>query len=807
MGAVVADEKIRKTSAPIIPRVESQKILTSDEYGSKIENMMVTEEGTLRSVVGPVPYVPNYGSGYPLYSTAHGIFHCLLQDSERDVLLLHTGNQLWVHQGWNVDYSNPSSSWEVLLGPSSSNPYRNVSLPDPSTSGFPTQFESTPTGVVIAPQGARAYFYDGREILPLGYSQAPATPTGHGPASSFGMDMFATLGISGSEDDTEGYYSAVHSLFPGSMSSSGQIWNDWRANVGGYAHDGAPNWTGYFGTQTPPTGMHPDFGFGAIGTLDVHTGVHSATPTATLLSGRWQAKTQWIDLWGNVSPLSASSNDVMFQQERGDIRDVYGVNKATDQNVWNNFHGGFKADRLLKQILWTSVTPGPEGTIGRIVSRTRDLINSGSLDYYEMTSDQSGSYSAFATLPDNSSTVFPDNNPDSKLNTQPVDPIAVPQFKLCRQAFGRLWIANTDDNPGVLLPSMPGRWGTFEKGMEIKPDASGSEITGLWRGYGVLLVFTASSVFEVKPSDTVAKGTRPGFSVNTLSGVVGCVAPSSLGTMSDGSVVWLGYDQFYRLTKTKKEGFQIQPISADIERTLRNLNKSRIASANAIVDPKTGEYRCWVSDQATKLNGLCLIYDGSGWRRRTDVESRASCVTKDHRQYNLIAGTAYGVTAGERRTDSLTNRNGVWLLDHSVQSFTPDERTSAIETTWLTGLKSLKRKTGFTVYIWLREMRNTNLNVEVYRDWRMDKVHTETVNLHSTEDPPPFWGTSVLGTKENSGDGDSYKLRRPFWVKADLFLPACESFKLRFESTEDYEFVAIAISEGGVEDGGMRIPK
>ena len=170
---VVADEYPRKKKGPFI--------LTSEEMGSKIQNMMVTEEGTLRSIPGPAPYVPNYGAGYPSYGTAHGIYHSIMVKSGRDLLLLHTDDQIWVHQGWNIDLTNANATWEVILGPSSSNPLRIDSIPNPATTDFPTQFESTPGGVVIVPQGGRAFFYDGLAVLPLGYDHSPSAPTGHGP--------------------------------------------------------------------------------------------------------------------------------------------------------------------------------------------------------------------------------------------------------------------------------------------------------------------------------------------------------------------------------------------------------------------------------------------------------------------------------------------------------------------------------------------------------------------------------------------------------------------------------------------------
>ena len=801
----MADQYNKNKKGPFIPRTESQKILTSEEMGSKIQNMVVTEEGTLRGVCGPAPYVPDYGAGYPSYGTTHGIHHAVIADSGRDLLLLHPDRQLWVHQGWNIDTSDADATWQVLLGPSSTTPLRSDPMPNPKGAVFPTQFESTPAGIVIVPQGGRSYFYDGVTILPLGFDHAPNAPTGNGPNSDFGVALQARVKKGGDTD----------LLADTTYGDAG--WIDFSANSQGYSHDGSTTW---LAGSIDRKGMHPDFGFCKIGTLQVSPGVHASSSTATLLPGVWQCKAQWVDKWGNLSPLSTVSDPVGVEQERGDYNEPWGIDPHNSNVVQQTYYSGFRSGRLLKQFLWQSVEPGPEGTIARVLVRTKDQINSGDLNYYEIPSDRGGSLSGIGTISDNVSTVFPDNVGDASLGALAVDARPVPLFKICRVAFGRLWIANLEGRPGLVVPSLPGRWGTFEKDVEYEPDPTGAEITALWRGFGGLFVFTSNSTFLITPSATVGSNQTQGFKVETINAQVGCVGPSAIQTMQDGSMVWMSYDGFYRAAMgPKNTGLQIVKISDEIERTVRNLNRTRFRGVTSVLDKKSGEFRCWVPDQNRTINNLCLVYDGSGWRRRTDTQARAACSTTDHRGYSLVAGSALsadvsiptgGFTnpysditipaiAGTGSGRTLTN--GVWVLDHQVPSFTNSSRDYIIETSWLAGLRSMDRKTAFTVYIWLREMSNTTLNVEVYRDWRMKVVHTETVNVYSTEDTPPFWNTAELSSS------NSWQLRRPYWVKADLFLPACESFRLKLTSQNPFEFVGISIAEGKPDGSGMRIPK
>src|SRR5882672_8331477 len=144
----MADPRARSRSGLLILRGESGKILAPSTVAEKIENMVPTEEGTLRSVVGPAPYEVTRAAGgsspYTYPGDMHGVFHALIRDNERDILLVHSADQILAHQGW-------TQSWSVLLGPASSSPYREAEIEDDQRPRFPTQFEATPNGVVIVP--------------------------------------------------------------------------------------------------------------------------------------------------------------------------------------------------------------------------------------------------------------------------------------------------------------------------------------------------------------------------------------------------------------------------------------------------------------------------------------------------------------------------------------------------------------------------------------------------------------------------------------------------------------------------------
>ena len=724
-------------SGPNYLRVESGALIAAANVAGRIQNFKKTSEGTLISTNGVTPYVPDYGDQghpYPSYGTMRGIFHARVSGGERDLLLVHTGEELWSFDGW-------SRTFEKLVA--SSGAQIIDELYNSSQPQFPTQFVSTPNGIIVVSQGGspKAYFYDGEVIGTLGYSTLPGPPQGNGPTTE-----------AGSEDNTdtnEKGYSVVRVSMGVATDMAGGI----------------------------PV-SHFQFGSGRIGTVDssssfsVYNGATMVDASAgNLHSGRWAAATQWVDRWGNLSPLSSPSDTVKTDPRRG------GFNASPTSAKPLN--------AIQHQFLWTGINEGPVNTIGRVLLRTKDQVNSGSVDLFEVPGNASGALSGlFATIPDNSSDAFPDNVPDGWLIKPATRPIPVPDFRVCTAAMGRLWIANTTADPGVVIPSMPGRWGTFLQDGEIRPDPTGSQITGLASVPGGLLAFTENSTFMIVPSTDGRY-----FQVATLHSTIGCVAPSSIQTLPGGVTVWLGHGGFYAYA-----GDSVQKISEPIQYYTDKINAPRAMQAVSAIDHDTGEYICWVPFGNSKVNNHAFVFDGTGWRERTDEKVAAVCVTSDHRRYMLAAG---------KSTDNLgAELSGIWLLEHQSHGYTPAAKNFVIETAWLSS-EQMQRVSAYKIRLWLRETSATGTaTIDVFTNWRTGATpdHSVTVELDAPDDTPPTWDATLLGS------GAEWIRRRPFWEVKDIAVTSAEVFKIRITSTIPIEFGGLAVHEN-FRPGSLRTPR
>lgn len=714
----MADTRFRQRSDVLPIRVESGNLILPGDVGSKISNMFLTEEGTLRSAWGPAPYVPSYGSGFPTYGSMKGVFHARLgPNGERDILLIQDGNTIKVFEGWEAGVGAVNDIWDILIGPVAPADLL-ADIGSDEKPRFPCQFESTPNGIVIIPSGesSRAFFYDGRTVLPLGYSSSPATPQGMGPDS---------------------------------------------AGTTFYDHDGTslPDWAGN----------------GRVGSLALDS--ITSTQISRTSEAAYQCAAQWLDLWGNLSPLSGRSSAVLIPGSAG----------------------GAAADTKLKLLFWAGIDRGPDGTIGRILSRTRDVLSAGTLRLFEMRNYYAGGFLSNSTIPDNVGTGFPDNIPDSHLLSEPHDVVPTTPFKLYTLAFGHGWAANFEDEPGKLHPSMPGRWGTFLKNKEIYPDPRGAEITGMCQIQDGLLVFTDNTTFLI-----VVSFAGEGFQTKTLHPTIGCVAPSSVKTLPSGEAVWLGREGFYSCTGAG-DGLTIQLVSGAISAEMRKLNRARAIQSTAAVDVRERKYRCWVPTEGSLLNNTCWEYDGEGWTRRSDVLAADVCVTQDHRAYMLAAGKA--TVSGGAAAD------GLWLLDHQVQSWLPTPRAAMVQTCWLRAAFIGKRASPLTVYLWFREMSSGTVMIEAQRDWKSKIIETETAPLYPTDDIPPFWGAASYSGTDADGEEIVWEKRRPYWTRVDISLPSCEVFRLKITlkaagtNPGSWDFIGMSFDEAPHPDTFRGFPK
>lgn len=696
----------REQTGPLILRVESGAILTPETVAGRVENFVSTEEGTLRSIAGPCPYLPSISgqsppSGHKIFTTLdrmHGVF-CADLPNGRELLLVHSGDTIYEFEG-------STRSFRPLIGPAGELVV-DASILDDEAPRHPTQFELTPGGVVIIPQGTRAYIYDGVVCIPLGYDRAPGPPQGSGPQTD--SNASAASEVSYNVDGTTLPYAFLN---------------------------------------------------GRIGTLRAE--VASTTAQAIVEEGSYRAAVQWIDYFGNLSPQSGRSAPVRIPLERAQ-------NGGTE-----------KGSEYLKQLAWSGIEPGRQGTIGRLLLRTKDELHSGTLQLFVVPPHAVDGTHAIATLPDNVSQTYCDNAGDSWLISPALDVVPVPKMTLAKMAFGRLFAVEGNR----VAWSMPGRYGTFLAGDELNPDPNGAAITGLHPVPGGLLCFTESSIYRIEPNDT-----GDGFRSATVDPAKGCVAPNSIKTMPDGSTVWLGREGFYRF-----DGKAIDLISKPIAKRLRYLNIARRMQACAVVDPKTGEYRCWVPMDGSRVNQVCWVFNGTGWKRRTEIASAAdACVSKDYRQLVLVAGRA--------TNSSASTTNNVWVIDRENIAWIPATRNAVLETAWVGAMSQEERRSAWRVRLWLRETSSGTFTVEQFRDWRESALtDNESGALYTSEDTPSFWGTTVLGTAA----GGKWRDRRPFWKKVDIFIPSCEVYKLRFSTSGDMEIIAVELVQTSIQAGGAR---
>lgn len=864
----MADPKARVTQGPLIIRAESGKLFAPDSIASLIENFVETEEGTLRSVSGPTFLIPPYqgtlAPSVPLqaFSQIFGIFHGRLKAGQRDILLLHAvgsldplsplTNSLFILEGWR-------RAWRILFTFSRDPDYFGPSAP--------SQFELTPFGIVILPaHDRRVFLYDENgSVVPFGYSDTPGSPDMEGPMRSRTFMYNKSARGSGSGPEVPRQIrppnQGNNDGFPISYSHDGNIWSEWR-NV----------WTEYIdGPQAPrfPDGtqMHAVFGRCRVGTIETQSGVDApswlspnplgyqedGTPynlsDATIDAAKRQAKTssaaalaagispgqllesayegatQWIDRYGNLSPISQRTETLIFEQQttaipRDSVVHAYDgsspdlVNMAGNPGTSNDFYKNIvddvfdensvcPPDKMQKQFLWRSidqheVTNGAvptatSSTVGRLLLRTRDLLNSGTTSLFIVPPNAQGGVFNFATIPDNIATIYPDNTPDSWLTVSPVEVDPMGSFNLCRMALGRMWYANADFDPGILRWSLPGRFATLGKDEFVYPDPLGGAVTGLWAVPAGLLIFTESSTFLA--TDTSA---ATGLSYQTLSTTAGCVAPSSIATIPTGVTIWLGHDGFYAYG-----GGEITYFSEPIRKELSLINKARQVQSVAAEDPRTGEYRCWTPMTSSLVNDVCWVYDyrgkATGWRRRTDVSAQAVAVTRDHRSFMIVGGTQAPVPP--TTASPFTS----YVLDHSHSdpaSVGITEANWAFETTWLLNENSFEKQTAVTVYFWMRETTSTTFTVEVYRDWRKLSLETHQVSTSSVSDPPPFWGAARLNEA-----GTTYRMRRPYWSRAEIYVPSCEVFKIRAftDAAVPVEFVGLSFDFIPHPSGGARV--
>jgi hypothetical protein len=395
---------------------------------------------------------------------------------------------------------------------------------------------------------------------------------------------------------------------------------------------------------------------GDIGTPgDVLNGTQGA-----VLDGAWYYYAVYEDIYGNYSPPSVPSQAAFLRAiqanpfqtlDNGGILAFLGL--AAEEKT------GATIDDLTRQFLIRTVGEGPEHTVAVHVFRTPDTRRSSTIPR------------RLIRIPGRSVAVFGDRQADSFLGEEMQRTISVPVFRTMCVHEGRLVIANTLKDPGVVRISEPGFPGTFLEDNYTYPDVNGADVIAVASHMGMLLAFTENAVYDITPDRQTGALTTG----TTLVQGIGCTAPRSIAALYNGDLIFLGRDGFYSCDPRGR----ISLISDDIHKVLNyDMNTSKFRRAVAALDPVSREYHCAVPIAGTPENRVTFCFDGKNWRRH-DFETISiddMTVTKDYRQLVLFVG---------KLTSTKDPTGNVFVKDRETTNYTVPTRKAYYRSGWFFG--------------------------------------------------------------------------------------------------------------------------
>ena len=541
----------------VIPPGEEHVQFSPSELANTVQNLLLTPEGTLKSIVGPCPYTKGNQNSKFANNNPHSVFYASLLNGSSPGLFVRVGSRFFRYKGYRGMKTDTWPFWEggqwhaLLDSPILSN--------NPNAK-FPDQWVVLNDKVIFTNGVDRPFVitYDDM-VTPLGFDEQPSPPVAYGPVPS-------------------GYNQSLKN----------------GPNTKGYA------WTGNIGTSAD-----------------------SLDPDGGIRAGAWYYRIQYEDIHGNLSAFSAPSNAVLTSAAGADPYYPSGDydTGVTADNLMRQFHVSYGSAESSEYASNAYSDKSLAHCVAIRLYRTPDTRNVG-------TEPQ-----LLVRVPGRGRAEYADNTPDSGLGPIWEETVSVPVFKLMCTHQGRLVIANTEGEPGIVRRSQPGFAGTFNKLDYIYPDSGGSEVTGITSHAGILLAFTSNSVYSLEDFGLP----RP------LAQGIGCVAPSSIKALPNGLLIWLARDGFYGMTP---DG-QITRVSASIDSFMRNsVSRGKMSRAVATIDSHTNEYRCAIAVDGSPFNNMILCFDGRYWRRISlNLHVAYMAKTDDYAQNTLALALDYSASA------------------------------------------------------------------------------------------------------------------------------------------------------------------
>lgn len=494
---------------------------------------------------------------------------------------------------------------------------------------------------------------------------------------------------------------------------------------------------------------------------------------ASLLKGSWYYRFQYEDINGNLSEFSVPSDPATIHTNQATPFHPPSVVKTSNaathlgQIIIDHLPTPPKTismpaeiDDLTRRFLIKSSGELPAHAVATRIFRTPDTNHKDSIPRF------------VARVPGSRQFYYDDNNADSDLGSVWVETVSVPVFRVACAHQGRLIIGNVPGAPGIVRRSQKGFPGTFESAEYIYPDSKGAEITALASHNGNLIAFTESSTYVIGDDFMTPQ---------PLSLGIGCVAPKSIQSLRDGSLIWLGADGIYSLTASGG----LQKVSSPIEKVFdQELNKSQFYRACSVVDYETGEYRCAVPAKGFPRNNMVLCFDGSYWRRQTlGLYIADMCSLQDYTRATVAVGS-------DPRERSLLTEAPPWrgrvdlsrifvLNRQSTDYFGPPRRIR-YRSAWIRSSDyGLVPTNVRNLYVGMLDAWVGNATIRLYRNGSWEPISEMTdVLLHGPDD-----GSGVVADVASKAIVGRARTRDPrvFWRQIPVDIQNANSWAFEIE--------------------------
>ena len=732
-----------------VPFGESQVQYAVADLGREILNFDATSDQTLQSSPGFTLYEPPPAEA-PAYrsETIHSVFHTTLLGGMTDMLLVRWGDALYWHNGWSQTYAKLTT-----MEPTA------IPLSDERRMTYPDQYVVLNDRIIFTNgvDRARIITYEGMSF-PLGFGTRPPTPQALAPTPLPTVEDNGILSAGILNEINNGKRSLARF--------------QQEVNYRGYS------WPGRIGT----VGDLLDGGTGAV------------------LAGAWFYHIQLEDFFGNLSALSTASNParlgtanagppaIRVQAKVGFFARIFNVGSGSSEFANAPDTDNTEIDDLLKQFVVTVGDTLPLNAAAVRIYRTPDTKNKGTTP------------KLLTRIPSPRVQNYPDNLPDEYLGFEAQQTIPVPIFRTMCTHQGRLIIANTQADPGIVRRSEPGAPGTFLESEFIIPDSGGAEVTAVASHGGNLLAFTEDSVFVLKDfaaSQPLAQG-------------IGCVAPRSIVALPSGLLIWLGRDGFYGMSPSG----EIKALSEVIDRTVHHyLNQSRMRMAVATYNYHAMEYQCAVAEAGSSENNLILCFGQGGWRRKQlGMAIRDICTTKDWRKYSVIAGKE--LPTATRNSVPVTapeSTNDVYVLDRQTVAYTPPDRVIRYRSNWLRSEKhGLTPASIRTMYVGMLDSFDGVVTVRFYENGSW----AEAVSMSDLKTVGPDSGQGIVADVAGKAVIGTARARDPrlFWRQVPVQLNDARLWAFEIETSADDGAIHLAaigfdVSIATMGNPNSRVPR